>query len=329
MAERATITTKTQIGAEATAGTGVAAGKWLPSLDGTSSLQGNMSDIRAGGVKFPTGSLLGQEWTTTKLDGVPSYDEITYMLSSILAKVSPSTSDTTAKTWTYAPSSSAEDTIQTYTIETGSSVRAQKSVYNFCSDFSLSGDRSNTKVSGTFVGKQFTDGITITNSPTTVGSQVLLMPNEVTIYSDSTSGGLGSTKLSRVLNWSIDISTVRSPLWVVDSSETSWSVPVEGAFDATLKLTLEADAAGMGALTYMRANTKRFIRVIATSPQLAGATTAYYGLTWDMCAVVSGVPGDLKDQDGVYAVEWTFKMVHDSTWGKAMNVALVNKTASL
>jgi hypothetical protein len=39
--------------------------------------------------------------------------------------------------------------------------------------------------------------------------------------------------------------------------------------------------------------------------------------------------GNFSDEDGVYAIEWTFDMVHDGTWGKAFTVAVVNKVTAL
>ena len=329
MAERASVTTKTQFGAETTAGTSVAASKWLPSIEASTSLDGSLTPVKSGGLKFDTGAVLGQEWTTTKVSGVPTYDELSYFLSSLILKATPTTSDTTAKTWTFFPSASAEDTVQTYTIETGSSVRAHKSLYNVMTDLSLKGDRAKVEMSGSFMGKIFTDGITITAGPTTVGSQVVMMPGEFSVYSDSTAAGLGTTKLSRVMDWEVDVSSVRSPLWVVDSAETSWSVPVETPVDATVKLTLEADSVGMAFVTAMRANTKKFIRIEGISPTLAGAVTVYHKLTWDAACVVSETPKELKDKDGVYAIEVKMRVVYDSTWTKALNVALINKLAAL
>jgi hypothetical protein len=330
MAERTSVTQKTQFGAESTAGTSVAASKFLPSLAFNTSIDGSLTDVTTGALKFTTGAVLGQEWTSTKVSGVPSYDELTYLLSSLIKKVTPTTVDTSARTWTIAPTSDAEDTIQTYTIEQGSAVRAHKSVYNFMTDMTLKGDRKSAlDVSGTFLGKQFTDGITLTSSPTTVGSQVMMMPGEVSIYQDTTSAGLGTTKLSRVMSWELSMSSVRAPIWVVDAAESSWSVPVETAIDMTFKMTLEADATAMALLTSMRAGTKSFIRINATSPTSAGATTTKYAMLWDLCAVVSEAPKELKDVDGVYAIDWTFKAVHDSTWGKATTVALTNKVTAL
>jgi len=329
MVERASILQTTQIGAESTAGTGVAASKFLPSLAFKVSIDGNMTDITSGGMRFPTGSALGQEWGGWKFSGTPTYDELAYIYASLIENATPATVDTDGKAWTFSPSSSAEDTIKTYTIEQGSSVRAHKNVYNFCSEMSLKGDRSKVEVSGAFLGRQFQDGITMTATPTTVGTQVVMLPGEVSWYADTASAGLGTTKLTRVLSWEITYGNARSPLWVVDSANSSWATPVETAPNAMVKLKLEADSAGMAFITNMRNNTKTFLRMDATSTQLAGAATEPYSLLWDFACVVAETPKELGDQDGVYAIDLTFKLVHDSTYGKATEAVLTNKVSAL
>lgn len=329
MAERASVLQKTQFGVESTAGTSVAANKFLPSLAFKASIAGNMTQVTSGGLRFPTGAAIGQEWMSWKMTGQPTYDELSYLFNSLLKDVSPTTVDTSARLWTYAPAAAAEDAFKTYTIEQGSSERAHKSVYNFMSELSLKGDRSKVEVDGMFFGQRFQDGITITASPTTVGTQVLMLPGEVSWYADTASAGLGTTKLTRVLKWEINYSGARTPLWVVDSSATSWSVPVERAPVATVKLTLAANAAGMAFVTNMRAGTKTFLRMDSTSPTIAGGTTQAYKLVWDVAAVVKETPKELKDEDGVYAIEYTFDMVYDSTYAKATEVKLHNKVTAL
>ena len=44
---------------------------------------------------------------------------------------------------------------------------------------------------------------------------------------------------------------------------------------------------------------------------------------------VAAPPSSFQDKDGVYAIEWTYDIVHDSTWGKATTAALINKTTAL
>jgi len=39
--------------------------------------------------------------------------------------------------------------------------------------------------------------------------------------------------------------------------------------------------------------------------------------------------GKFADEDGLYAIEWTFSVVHNATWGKAMSIEVINSIASL
>src|ERR1044072_4911098 len=244
MAERTAVTQLLQVGLETTPGTAVAAGKLLPSLMLTSGIDGSFNEIRSSGFKYPADEVIGKEWSTSKLSGSPTYDEMTYLLSSVLAKVTPSTSDTSAKTWAITPSSTAEDTIATFTIEQGSPVRANKFAYGIVHELSLKGDREKVEVSGSIMGQLFTDGITLTATPTGV-PLVPMFPKEFDVYIDPTSGALGTTKLTRCLAWEIGIRNRFGPLWVVDSSKASWLKHIEQPIDMSVKLTLEADAEGM------------------------------------------------------------------------------------
>ena len=123
-------------------------------------------------------------------------------------------------------------------------------------------------------------------------------------------------------------STEGMPFWSVDSSQTSWAGTVEAEVDATLKIKVEADSAGMGFLTDLRAGSTKFLRLKSTSAQLVGTATPY-SLTWDMAAQIMEPPKEFADNDGVFCLEYTFGIVHDATWGKALTCTLVNKLAAL
>lgn len=328
MAERTAVTQLLQVGLESTPGTAVAANRLLPSLMLTTGLDGNFTEVRSSGYKYPADSVIGKEWSTSKISGSPTYDEMTWLLSSALMKPTPTTSDTSAKTWAFTPSSSSEDTVATYTVEQGSGVRAGKFPYGIVHELSIKGDREKVEVSGSMMGTLYADGITLTGSPTAV-ALVPMFPQEFNVWLDDTSGGLGTTKMTRVLAWEINIRNRFGPLWVVDSSKTSWVTHVEQPVDMSVKLTMEADAQGMGLLTQMRNSAIKWCRIGCTSPTLAGAATAFYSMVWDMALNVKGTPKELSDKDGVYALDWEFTTVHDVTWGKAFIVTLVNKTAAL
>ncbi len=328
MAERTTVLQTCQFGAETTPGTAVATNRRMPSISLTSSIEGDTVKIPASGLKFPVGYVPGKEWSSAKLSGQPTYDELLYLLVSLMSYAAGvQQAATTAYKWTTDLASATEDTIKTWTVETGSAVRAHKFAYGLVTDLTLKGDRSKIDLSGTMIGQRITDGITLTASPTVI-DQVPIMPGEVSIYADTTSAGLGGTKLSRVLSWELAIKGRYGPLWVVDAAQASWATHVELPVDVSLKLLVEADSTGMGFLTTLRNRSKTFLRLGATSPTLAG-TAIPYALQFDMCGEITGAPKEFKDTDGVYAAEFTFGAVHDATWGKALTSFLMNKRATL
>lgn len=168
---------------------------------------------------------------------------------------------------------------------------------------------------------------TVGAAPTAIGVQPVL-PTGLDVYLDTTSGGIGGTKLTRHLSGSLDISDRFGTLWAINSAVSGFAAHVETPPKAQVKLLVEADSVGMGLLTPMRAGDKRYIRVIAVGPLIA--STYYYTLQIDLCGVVSDV-GEFSDEDGVYALEYTFDVAYDSAWsgGRAMQVLLTNILTAL
>jgi hypothetical protein len=327
MPERTSISQVVQLGSEATAGTSVAATKRLPSIQFDVSVEGSATPIETSGFKFNTGYVPGKEWASAKLSGQPTYDELAYILSSVLQKVNPTTVATTGRSWAFQPSSSAEDTVATFTVEQGSATRAHKFAYGLVHEFGLKGDRDKLEVSGSMFGQLLTDGISLTASPTTI-AQIPMLPKEVDIYLDDTSAALGTTKLTRAFSWDLALKGRQMPFWTVDSAQTSWAGAVEGKVDASFKVKIAADAVHGGLLTTYRAGTTKWLRLKITSAQQAGTATPY-SLTVEAPLQVMEPPKKFEDQDGVFAIEYSFGLVHDGTWGKALTATLVNKLAAL
>lgn len=328
MAERSSLTQGVQVGVESTPGTSVAANKKFLSIGIEPAIQVDMSRFRPMGQKYASVEVIGKEWVEADINGIGSYTELTYFFSSVLVTPSaPATVDTTGKTWTWTPAASSEDTVTTFTVEQGGVVRAHKFTYGLVTELELDISRGGIDVSGKMLGQRVTDGITMTATPTTI-TELEILPTDIDVFMDPTSAALGTTKLTRVLNANIHISDRFNPVWVLNTANQSFVATVESEPTAEITLLLEADAAGMGFLTQVRAGTTQFIRVKGTSPQLAGSSTAAYAFQWDAAVKVKDV-GDFSDEDGVYAIEWTFDMVYDGTWAKAYTVQLVNKLAAL
>lgn len=327
MAERATLTQGVQLGVESTPGTGVAATKKLTSTSIEIKTKADIKNFRPMGTKYSTTEVLGKEWTEFSVSGMGSYNDTSYLLSSCLAYAAPAQqSATTAYLWTFAPSSSATDTVKTYTIEQGDSVRAHKLAYGSISEIEYTFTRDSVEVKGTGMGQKLSDGITMTASPTSIAEKPIL-PTDVDIYLDSTSAGLGTTKLTRAIKCSVQVSDRFGPVWVLNSANTAFVSTIETEPKAEIKLLVEADAGGMAILTDMRNTSTEFLRIKATSADNAG-TAIPYQLTWDAAVKVKDV-GEFSDEDGVYAIEWTFDQVHDATWGKAFTVNCTNTLTAL
>jgi len=329
MAERSTITQVTQIGVETEAGTAVAAGKLLQALSIEPAIKADVSTFRPIGGKYTTIAALGKEWVEAKISGeVACYNHLAYLLAGILNKPTPVQQGATAAyLWTFTPAQTAADTIATFTVEQGSSARAGSFAYGLISSLGLSFSREKIAVSGTMLGQAYEDGITMTAKPTAIAVKPIL-PTDLDVYLDDTSAGIGTTKLTRVLSGSLDISDRFGTLWAINSAVSGFAAHVETPPTAQLKLLVEADATGMGLLTPMRAGDKRYIRLAAEGPTIAD--TYKYALQIDLCGVVTDV-GEFSDEDGVYAVEWTFDVAYDAAWasGQALKVLLTNVLSAL
>lgn len=329
MPERSTISQNVQVGVETTSGTAVAATKRLTSLTIRPGVQADVKTFRPQGTKFATVTALGKESSAAAIEGQPVYDELVYPLSGLLGAAVITTPDgagaPTGRLWTFSPSSTAEDTPKTFTVEVGSSVRAHRIAYGLVTDLTIGGNRDELSVGGSMIGQALQDGITLTAGPTDL-PLVPILPSQVSVYLDTTSGGLGGTKLTRVLSWEWAVGSKYAPLWVVDAAVPSFAAHLESEPSAAAQLTVEADAAGMALLTLLRSGATRFLRIEAIGATIGAAVT--YRLRIDQAVKVSAV-ADFTDEDGVYAIQFTLAAVHDGTWGKAMQVSLQNTTAAL
>jgi len=323
MADRASIFQTVQIGLETTSGTSVAANKKLQSMAIEPGPRAEIKSYRAMGSKFPSLAALGKEWTEASVGGGLTYTEIIYPLSSVLKAVTPT--GTTAKTWTFSPATSAADTVKTFTVEQGSSERAHKFTYGLFTSLGMKFSRDGSDLSGDMMGSALTDGITLTSSPTSIALTPVL-PTQVSVYLADTAAGLdGATALTRAISAEWNISDRFGPVWVLNGS-TTWAAFVETEPKLEVKLMVEADAEGMGLLTTMRSGATKFVRIEAIGAVIAGADT--YQLTVDTACKVTDVD-PFSDEDGVFAIGWTMTGFHDSTWGKATEVVVVNEIAAL
>ena len=114
-----------QVGVEGTPGTPVAANKKLLAVSMIPSPQTETKPFRAMGNKYASFASLNKEWSSIKIEGVPTYNEIVYLLSGLLHYAAPVQQGATAAyKWTFLSNTSAADVGKSFTIEQGDTNQA-------------------------------------------------------------------------------------------------------------------------------------------------------------------------------------------------------------
>jgi hypothetical protein len=327
--EVASIFSGAQVGAETTAGTLVSASKLLNYLSLEPGIAMEFNRFRPMGQVVASAITPGKDSTEWTVTGQGSYSELIVPFCSVLTNTTPATVETTARRWTFTPLGRSEDTVKTYSIETGSATRAQRTTYGLFTGLELAFNRTEgVTVSGAAVGQNIADNITLTPTPTAY-EEAIILPTHLNCFIDATSGGLGGTKLLRDFNAVFRVTDRFQTVWPINSANASYvsHVPIEPTVQ--MELTMEADSAGMAYLVNARAGDTRYLRLSATSTVLAG-TTQFYDLVIDMAGKISNIAA-FDDNDGIKVLTYTFDAVYDSAWGSGqyLTVRLTNKTAAL
>lgn len=168
----------------------------------------------------------------------------------------------------------------------------------------------------------------VQTTPGAALSELALQPisgDEWDFYIDTTSGGIGGTKLTRCFAAYWTIENVYGVIWPANTSNTSWAAHVDMAPTAQVRFTLEADATGMGYRTQLQTGDTRYVRIKCTGPTLGAST--YYA-AFDFAVKITEI-SDFRDEQGVYAIEYTAEIVHDSTWGKALSFDIRNSISAI
>jgi hypothetical protein len=328
MTDRAKVVETVQFGPESTEGTAVPATKNIRSVSVDTKIGGAAEMFRPDGRKYNTLAVTNQEWSTLAINGKGTYTEIIYLLAMAFGDPSAASSGVAAKTRTYEALDTTLLTPKAMTIEKGSSVRAQKIAGAILTDFDMTFSRkAGINVTGNGIGRLFTDGITITPSLPDV-PLIPIAGKHLDCYIDSTSAGLGTTKLLRAFSMEHTHNGIYGPVWAIDSAQTSYTAHVDLAPTTGVKLMVEADSAGMAYLSQYRSDDLLFVRMKATGPNITGETSIPYSFTYDTCVAIKTVEPD-TDEDGVTTVTYDCEFVKDSTWGKAQSIVVVNNIATL
>lgn len=346
MPERSSVAQVSQIGVETVPGTPVAATRRLGSLIITPSINTEAELNRPEGLKFPTTQTLNREWATADISGQPTYEEVIIPLSGAIdvatvSQVMDGVTPTGAYEWVFTPDSAGADAPKVFTLERGQDgVNVEKFAHLLIAGFGLDLSRSAVSMSGSAFARPAVRGTSLTPALDVPTALTPMTPGSFCVYMATTRAGLESggssdpaKRLTRVISFNPAIEDRYTPAWFVNCVEPSFTTWVENAdgVGGSINLTAEADTVGMGLLDNIRAGDTLHVRLESKGPVLynAGTKPNLQALfQWDMALKVENVDG-WSDEDGIYAIPWTLRLVHDTTWGKATSVMVRNKVASL
>lgn len=327
MVDRAHINETTQIGIETVAGTAVPATKLLTSIGVTLGVEGENDVFRPDGHKWPSLVSPNMEWTSFHLDGRPTYTELPYLLGSICGTPVTTTVGAVGKKRVYTIADAVADVPSTLTIEKGSAVRASRITYGLLNELGMTFGRKNgVTMTGAGIGQLLVDGVVKTAAPTAL-PLIPILGRQLSVYIDPSAATLGTTKLLRAFSIEPAIGNKYGPVWPIDSAQTSYAGHVEIVPTGTVRVRLEADAAGMAYLTNYRSGDLMFLRVEAIGPEYeAGFSNKF---NFDVALGVRRVTDYGADEDGVTVIVFECDFVTDATWTKAIEIAVWNGQATL
>lgn len=323
MGEKASIFQTVQIGIETTPGTPIAANKKLLATSLIPAVKVEGDTFRAMGNKYPSFAIINKEWSEAKVEGKLTYNEVLYLLSSLLSQPLPvQQGATTAYKWTFISNTNAEDAGKTFTVEQGDANSAWRAAGVKVSGLEFTFNRDETSVSGTAIGQQLETGITLTASPTSMMPKPVL-PAHLKLYMADSQAGLDSAQaLSRGFSLTWSLTDKNALVWPVGQSP----VLIESEPKLEAKLSLATDTVGLGLITTMRAGSTKWLRIKAEGNTIE--TPYKYTVQIDFPAQVVDV-GDFSDEDGIYLMEYALSGVHDATWDKTFQVDVIADVQTL
>lgn len=334
MPEVAQLFSGAQIGVESTAGTAVSASKLLRYMSLEPGISINFNRFRPMGQRVASAITPGQDFSEWGVTGAGTYSELIYPLSSIMGTTTASATDTSAFAWVWSPAARTELAAKTYTVESGSSTRAQKATYALFTGLEVTFNRTDgVSLGGAMIAQQLQDNISLTASPTAIEDKPIL-PTHLDVYVDPTSGTLGTTKLTRDFNAVFRCTDMFGPVWPINSALASFGAHVEIEPTIQMEITVAADSQGMGFLANARLGETRYLRMAAIAPGasygFAGAATVAYTVMIDMAGKISNINA-FDDQDGIKVLTYTFDAVLDTAWatGRYCLVTVYNKVSAL
>jgi hypothetical protein len=320
MAENASVLQASQWGLETVPGTTVPANRRLLSVGLDIDPKIPTEKIQPMGVKAPTGVLVGKEHVEIAGKGDLAYNDLVYLLSSLLGAGA-----TAGNVWTFRPNQFDVDDAQTFTIDYGSSVNACRFSYGLVSELGFNVTATKSDLTFKMIGQKITDAdVTMTPDPTIIPLEVI---NPTTFSLNISEDNATFTKLTRVLSIKFDIKDRYDPLFTVDSDEPSFVAHVEKANSVTCVVQMEKDSVSDGYMTNLRNADKLFAQLVTDGPTIDGVQRKL-----DIRFPFSFMNPTRSQSENLQTASFEMEAIYDGTFatsGGFLTVAVTNGISAL
>lgn len=322
-----------QLGRETTAGTTAAATTiWR----GTGVMQDDSLVVRPPediGIVWDTDrNYIPMQGGTLTLDAVPAtFEQLPHLGEMGIKAIATGVADGTGsgKVYAYTFSTTAVNSFNPYTVETGDNVQQYVAAYGYLESLKLSGKYNEAiNMSGTVKVRTVNKLSAFTTTATIPTVEEILFQQGV-LYIDNASGTIGTTQVSATfLDFELDMKTgfkgVATGDGRLDFTFVKGTKPT-----GTLKVTFEHNASATAERDNWLAKTARLIRIkVQGSALTTAATYTNKTLIIDVAGKWSKFDA-MKDDAGNDTVTGNFEIGYDSTYGGVGQILVVNQLASL
>lgn len=318
-----------QLGAQAQFGTAVSATRRLASIVGGVTPVTETADYRPAGSRLTSVVALNKEHALVNIDTSPlTYNELVYLLDSLLGTASPTGNGTTTpyvRAYTVSRGPSAARAV--YTVEYGSAARGFEVPDAMVSSLSFNFSRDGATMTGEMIGNAVVDNQALTGSLPELDIIPVTAPQVGLRFAGTQAGLAGASLTTEDFVVTLDCTNLSAPVWALNQ-QVGFSSHVDTLPTFSGTVSRNVDTAGMALLSNLRAGSTHFMRISATGPALAGITpAANNALQIDVAMKISGVT--FEDHEGVQVANWSFNVGFDPTWGNGMLMTVTNGLATV
>jgi len=328
MATNPSVGVVNQYGAETTRGTGVTAAKKWAAASMTFSPQTQSDFFRRAGSLFPTSAVGHRSWSAGALDGRASYNELHTFLAMYRGHETVTNPEAGAYLWPTIFGASANDGFKTITGQRGSSQAAWEVNYLALASLSMSFGLDSITIGGDVVGRSIDNSATLDTVTTEIAPAQISIA-DLKWFIDTTSGGLGTTQWNTVMEAELSLPTNKAARFVQNGTATFDELVETAMEDGRLTIRAQNDTQSRAIMDAMYVDSRpiRYIRFNADGEIIVGSTVQR--LRGNFAVALESVTEIADLQGTTYGLEFNFRIMYSTTWGRAGDMSVTNNQATL